>query len=304
METITEASIRCAGVELDERPESFGRLRSSEDAVSDFGVLRDRLAGDGYLYMPGLLDAGVAREIRLNVLCRLKAEGHLDSRYRLEEGVLRPDTELFFRPDLVRDDPALRAFLFRGRLTEFFAALLEEAVLHFDFIWFRAMSRGKGTKPHCDFPYMGRGTFDLYTAWIPYGHVPLDVGGLMLLEGSHLKTPTICKRYLARDVDSYCTNKPWGQLKEDGWSFDGTLSSNARTLREKLGGRWLTAEYNPGDVLIFGMGMVHASLDNRTRRIRLSSDTRYQRASEPADERWVGPEPVGHGPGGKRGLIC
>ena len=34
---------------------------------------------------------------------------------------------------------------------------------------------------------MSRGTHELLTCWIPYGEVPLEVGGLMLLEGSHRK---------------------------------------------------------------------------------------------------------------------
>jgi len=49
---------------------------------------------------------------------------------------------------------------------------------------------------------------------------------------------------------------------------------------------------------------VHASLDNQTDFVRLSSDTRYQRASQPADARWVGENPAGHGPRAKQGMIC
>jgi len=52
------------------------------------------------------------------------------------------------------------------------------------------------------------------------------------------------------------------------------------------------------------MATVHASLDNQTNRFRLSSDSRYQLASEPADERWIGAHPAGHGPAGKKGKIC
>ena len=75
-------------------------------------------------------------------------------------------------------------------------------------------------------------------------------------------------------------------------------------LRRKFGGRWLTTEYAAGDFLTFGMFLVHASLDNRTpNRLRLSSDSRYQRASEPVDDRWVGPRPPGHGTAGKRGRV-
>lgn len=48
-------------------------------------------------------------------------------------------------------------------------------------------SGGPGTAPHCDLVYMGRGTKNVFTMWVPYGEVPLELGGLMVLEQSHLK---------------------------------------------------------------------------------------------------------------------
>ena len=86
--------------------------------------------------------------------------------------------------------------------------------------------------------------------------------------------------------------------------WDGSLSKNPVTLREKLGGRWLTAEYRMGDLLTFGMATIHTGLDNHSDRIRLSSDSRYQLASEAVDERWIGANPISHGRAGKRGRIC
>ena len=59
-----------------------------------------------------------------------------------------------------------------------------------------------------------------------------------------------------------------------------------------------------GDLLTFKMNTVHGSIDNQTQHIRLSTDTRYQRADEPIDERWIGADPIGHGKDGKKGLIC
>ena len=44
------------GARLDTRDEVFGPLRSSEDAREDSDELRRRMADDGYLYLPGLLD--------------------------------------------------------------------------------------------------------------------------------------------------------------------------------------------------------------------------------------------------------
>ena len=56
-----------------------------------------------------------------------------------------------------------------------------------------------------------------------------------------------------------------------------------------------------GDLLTFSMKLVHASLDNQSDAIRISTDTRYQLASEPTDDRWVGPAPRGHVGFHKRG---
>jgi len=52
------------------------------------------------------------------------------------------------------------------------------------------------------------------------------------------------------------------------------------------------------------MQTIPSSLDNQSPYFRISSDSRYQLATEPADERWIGPNPVGHSDAGKRGKIC
>jgi ectoine hydroxylase-related dioxygenase (phytanoyl-CoA dioxygenase family) len=151
---------------------------------------------------------------------------------------------------------------------------------------------------------MGRGTRHLYTAWTPLGDISLEVGGLMILENSH-RLEKIRDTYGRKDVDSYCSNRADADLYASGdKKWGGWLSPNTVMLRERLDGRWLTTEFRAGDLLTFGMFTIHASLDNHSDRIRLSSDSRYQLASEPVDERWVGEKPVGHTSAGKRGRIC
>ena len=71
-------------------------------------------------------------------------------------------------------------------------------------------------------------------------------------------------------------------------------SDDAITTREELGGRWLSTEFKMGDVLIFSIYTIHASTDNISENLRFSCDSRYQLASEPVDERWVGPNPIRH----------
>ncbi|MGG1552185.1 hypothetical protein [Paenibacillus ferrarius] len=63
---------------------------------------------------------------------------------------------------------------------------------------------------------------------------------------------------------------------------------------EKFGGKWATTEFEAGDVLIFGMFLLHCSLENTTNQYRLSVDARYQSANEAVDERWSGKKPRSH----------
>ena len=211
-----------------------------------------------------------------------------------------------FKPELTNNNPAVQNLLYAGRLPNFYRAFYGEEISHYDFTWLRAIGPGKGTNPHCDLPYMGRGTHRHMTCWLPYGDISFELGGLMVLEGSHQRMDLL-EKYVYRDVDTYCENKPQqaDAAKAGKWAFTGTLSHNPPMVRDKFGGRWLTAEFQPGDFITFGMFLVHASLDNRTtNRLRISSDSRYQRASEPIDERWVGLNPPGHTTAGKRGRIC
>jgi ectoine hydroxylase-related dioxygenase (phytanoyl-CoA dioxygenase family) len=131
----------------------------------------------------------------------------------------------------------------------------------------------------------------------------------MILEGSH-RLESVKRTYGALDVDTYCVNGEEAKSIESGekqWEdrFNGgKFSHDAVSLSKIFGLRWLTADFRAGDVLLFGMYLMHASCDNHTRSLRLSCDSRYQLASEPVDERWVGENPPGHGPAGKRGVIC
>ena len=296
-----------AGHELDTSPGAFGFVRSSADLVGRPAELARRLEEDGYHYIPGFFDPALILAARASITDRLAAEGSLDPAAPLIEAVSHPDKKFSYRGDLARDNAAIERVVYGPELLGFYAALFGEPVRHFDHTWFRAVSRGQGTTPHCDLVYMGRGTHQLLTCWIPYGDIPLEMGGVMLLEGSHRQSDRL-KSYLEVDVDAYCENRPKEVAKvkvNGGWSHPGFLSKNPATLRAKLGGRWLTCpEYKVGDFMTFGMTLVHGGLDNQTDRFRFSSDTRYQRASQPIDERWVGENPPANTLAGKRGRVC
>jgi len=299
-------AMRSCGHTLDEGDDKLGLLTSTYNVFRNMDSARQRMQEDSYLLLRGLLDEDEVISARRCILEQLAAEGQLDRNAPLMHGVPKPRSQMTFRPELAqKNNPPLQHLLYNpeGNLMLFFASFLGAPILHFDFTWLRCISPGdNGTPSHCDIVYMGRGTHNLFTAWVPLGETDFALGGLMILDGSH-RNERLRNTYGQRDVDQYCSNRPDDPARTAS-GLNGWLSEDPNHIRQQLGGRWLTAEYNVGDVVVFGMNIVHGGMDNRSNRLRLSSDSRYQLASEPADERWVGEDPPGHRSAGKRGRIC
>lgn len=294
------------GKQLPETAGALGELRDSSDVAGNVDALRARMEDDGYVFLRNYLDRDKVLAARREVLERIASEGGLHSDAPLMDGVLADGVSVRFDPKRTRNSRDLKSLVFDGEMMELFAEFLGGDVRHLDYIWLRSVSPGRGTAPHGDSVFMNRGTTRLYTAWTPLGEIDRKLGGLIILENSH-KLDHIKNDYGQRDVDTYCDDDPNAEeyLTTGKQAWNGQLSDDPVELREQLGGRWLTADFQPGDVLIFTMFTLHASLDNQTPdRIRLSTDTRYQLASEPVDERWIGEDPIAHGPNAKKEIIC
>jgi hypothetical protein len=267
--------LRARGRTLDTSPDALGTLRSSAEVLDDAEALRANMREDGYLFLPGGLDRDTILDARRIIVGRLADAGLLDPAHDPMEAVAaREKPAVYFMPDLARDNPPLMRALYDGPMISFFERFLGGEVRHFDYTWMRAVSPGGGTAPHCDVVYMGRGTKNLYTAWTPLGDIPLTIGGLMVLENSHRQTERL-RAYWNQDVDSYCENGPerrkgadgqmhWEHWNGSGEAWDGSISHDPVVLREQMGGgRWLTADFRAGDVLIFSIATIHASLGQR-----------------------------------------
>jgi hypothetical protein len=304
MAIATPLTLRSLGLELDTSPQAFGPLRDSSAVAGDPAELKRRMAEDGYLFLPGYLDRQEVLATRTELLRRISENGMLDPAHPLEEGVPVSSWSKGLSADLAKDNAPMHKLLYSVRMMDFYRGFLGGPVLHYDFTWIRTVAPGHGTPPHYDIVYMGRGTRNLYTAWTPLGDTSLEMGGLMMLENSH-KHEKLKQGYGSQDVDAYCTNRKDADKYASGEKWPaGWLTNNPVRIRENLGGRWLTGAFKAGDLLTFSMFTLHASLDNQSKRLRLSTDTRYQLASEPADERWIGENPPAHGPRGKKGMIC
>lgn len=281
-------------VQIGERELEMGstyltELRSSNDILNDTEALRQRLQEEGYLLIRGFHDREEVLEARMEFLRSLQAAGKLDPDAPIEEGIIGPENKggMWGRSadDLQEEFPHFLNVVNSPKVFSFFEQLLGGPVLTYDFKWPRAIANGGNTGAHYDNVYMGRGTKNVYTMWTPFSDIPLELGTLAMLLGSQ-NYEKIKQTYGQMDVDR--------DNVATGWFSDDPVE-----IVDMYGGQWATTAFEAGDVIIFGMFMMHASLNNATERFRISSDTRYQLASEPVDERWIGKKPKGHYAWGK-----
>ena len=120
------------------------------------------------------------------------------------------------------------------------------------------------TQPHQDWFFI-QGDQLTITAWVPLGAVAQRDGPLSVLAGSH-------RHGLRRHIPVAETSNIRG-----GAGGHTSLVSGL----EAAGCRWLSTDYQPGDVLLFTSLTMHCALPNVSNHIRLSADYRYSPASKP-----------------------
>lgn len=317
-------------VQLAASPARFpGDLAPVEVSVAptceaEFQGLREKLNSNGYLYVRGLIPREDVAKARLTVLEDLHSRGILTAE-QVESGKMVAGKEakaihLHGRGRAARSRE-LMAVVDHERLRSFFEGLLDftgnestgddpallsgrparssgRGVLTYDYKWLRAVSPGEYTGPHLDWVYMGRGTSNLLTCWIPLDDVEAHhLGGLAVLQGSN-KCAALQKMrdtYGRMEVETF-RSEDGRPYKGSGWICSDPLSDPAlQKSYSENGTRWVTASsYSMGDVVIFLSHTLHASMANLSdpqtdNRLRLSCDTRWQRACEEVDERWFKP---------------
>lgn len=205
------------------------------------------------------------------------------------------------RNAITHSEPVLRV-LEAAELRTFFDRLFGEPCRSFDFKWLRCVPRQAFTGAHTDSVYMSRGSkvgvqrapatlhnnrwaFEtltrlhfstfwqrLITCWIPFHDIPMEMGSLAVLEGSH-KLPSyqhlqVCRSLLHRCSPQlhhhffpdawrrlFCSQKTYAQMDAESANLDGTgwFTEDPAELTEQFGGTWKTTDFRAGDVMIFGM---------------------------------------------------
>ena len=140
----------------------------------------------------------------------------------------------------------------------------------------RHFHRGpRASRAHTDFDYLDRGSDRILTMRIPIGDCPVQTGGLAYLEGSHRLDRASLESLKQRRTDRPSDSRP---ISHDlGW------------VQQRLGGHWLYADYDAGDVAVHSPHLVHATFDTATEAMRLSADIRFLPLTVEPDPRWLKP---------------
>jgi hypothetical protein len=244
------------------------------------------MAEDGYVFLRGVLAPSSIATARNEVFCRLAdvaeiSEPPVDGIFtgHSERAKVYPDLGSFWQS--VSEGPALRRVTHGQAIQHVLDTLFGETARGYDFIFLRPGVVGRFTFLHFDFPFFARGTKNVVTAWTAIGDIPTSEGPLFVLENSHRFDDLIEP---VKKIDYESSYSPQVQMTDDAIEF-------ARSR----GSRLLTANFEPGDVILFGMTTMHGSFDNCSpnNRTRLSVDVRWQPASEPVDDRYFGDNPAG-----------
>ena len=261
-----------------------GRMVESQD-VSD---ARSSLNKHGYALLRSVIPPQLVREGGKVLAASLDAQGWLRPGTPREQLVAADSVQGGMFPleaaHASANHPAVRRCVQGPEIFELFKQLFGEPAVSLDFKWFRAI-RGHTTSAtlsgaglHMDRVYMGRGSSQLHTVWLPWHDVPVERGGLAVLAGSHRLAgfQRMRETYGMHDTG-------FSDIKDPG----GWGSDSDELVRMDPDSQWVTTHYKAGDLLVFTMLTMHGAVQNTTtNQLRLSADIRFQPRSHPVDNRY------------------
>ena len=259
----------------------FGRticqLEDSNHLLGDISALRQQIDSAGYLLLRGFFDSAQISRARREILNYMSLQGALQPGTAIDQAVASSDRRgIRFTHSVVQQLPGFLAVVNSDPIMSFFDSFLGGPSMSLDHKWLRATPPGHNTGAHYDVVYMGAGSKELYTVWTALDDIPLEMGPLAVCLDSH-QHQRLRETYGASDAH---------QNLLEGW-----FSDDPYELMEKLSFRWASTSFQAGDIMIFGMYLMHGSLDNMSDRFRLSCDTRYQLADAEVDWRHMGENP-------------
>jgi len=235
----------------------------SSPLIRDGEALAARMRRDGYLFLPRLLPRDDVAAVQRQVGTIARDAGWLRGDRPVEDAVAEMsgfcvDPEPTYLKTLRRINRLedYHALKHHEALIGLLERMLGGPILPHPRVLMRNIFPEREeytTKAHQDFPNV-QGTTEVYTAWLPLIDCPMEVGPLQIAAGSH--TAGV-------------------------YDFDIAGGAGGIEITDPLEGTWVSADFAAGDVLLFHSMTVHKGVANRSGRLRMSMDVRYQLVSEP-----------------------
>lgn len=239
------------------------------DPNASAATLRAELDQQGYLFFRSLVPAADVLAVRHAVLAHCAEAGWLDPDFDADEGIVRADLEPIMEGHpaymsvyrKILRTPLFHEFPQHPSLMQIAAKLIDgEVLVHPRRIGRMAWPNytAATTPAHQDHFYI-RGSVATYSCWTPLGACPAELGGLAVWPASHQQGYIDHTVHHPGAVGGY-----------------GVPADHAEL--------WHTIDYQPGDALFFHAYTIHKALPNLTeRRLRLSTDNRYQQQEDAID---------------------
>ncbi|KAJ3031029.1 UNVERIFIED_CONTAM: hypothetical protein HDU68_006867 [Siphonaria sp. JEL0065] len=151
-------------------------------------------------------------------------------------------------------------------------------VTQIPYSWLRAVSMDKCTGPHMDRVYLGAGSQNILTVWMPLTDVPILRGSLCVASKSHAseKMRGFREKYGSVPAGRDGTDSGWVTQFPDQIEELYGIGRAAEGGEEPGRIEWVTRDFEMGDVVIFGLDLLHMTLNNVTNSWRVSCETRWQ----------------------------
>ncbi len=288
MAKIAELQLTSNGYTLSNAPNRLGWLQPTADD-QPLATLREQYNTQGYLWLKGILDRQSVLEFRRRYFEAFRQTPLLAPGSDPIEGVYSGEPVPNFNKQIVEIVrwAAYEAFCLSAPIISFYEAFFEGA----PYLHKRKLIRhtlpgdASATGAHYDLIYLRGGTHRICTSWIPIGDTPVEMGGLVYLENSAAWGRQREAEFAEanRTLPDKERISAYNKNMTTGW-----LSKDLPTLADELDTRWLIADYEAGDMVIHSPYTVHAATMNidPLKRIRLSTDIRYQRVRDEIDVRW------------------
>ena len=235
----------------------------SSGLIADGAALAARMRRDGYLFLPGLLPRDDVATVQRQIGAIARDAGWLRRDQPVAAAIaditgfcVDPDPTYLTTLRRINRLEDYHALKHHPALIDLLERMLGGPILPHPRVLMRNIFPAREeytTKAHQDFPNV-QGTTEVYTAWLPLIDCPMDVGPLQIAAGSH--TAGV-------------------------YDFDIAGGAGGIEIRDTLEGSWVSGDFAAGDVLLFHSMTVHKGVPNRSDRLRMSMDVRFQLVSEP-----------------------